>query len=229
MANRAYLVANDDSRSAGASDDGATYDGSEILAAASSIIPALWLTLFAEENALHHPVADQRIPTLLSPMKDARKRFRSRRKLLKETFRANLEAISAFEKLINEAHFDFVKVDAEEIWSLDPGSFESRLASAVGWFSSAEGADFEHLLDLAEIGDYERGGKAAAGERSPKHNLHGYGWVRDTPWDDEEECVEAAIDDEPREIVFGALSHEIAQSAILVFNPWIGLCFPWAF
>jgi hypothetical protein len=55
MANRAYLVANDDSRSAGASDDGATYDGSEILAAASSIIPALWLTLFAEENALHHP------------------------------------------------------------------------------------------------------------------------------------------------------------------------------
>jgi hypothetical protein len=96
MANRAYLVANNDSRTPGPSIDGFTYDGdSEILAAASRLIPVFWLSLFAEGDLTHHGFEDYQIPTLMAPMNVARQRFQSRLVLLAEKFPHNIQQVTA--------------------------------------------------------------------------------------------------------------------------------------
>jgi hypothetical protein len=207
MANRAYLVGNDHSTTAGPSDGDITYDpDSEILAAASGLIPVLWLSVFKEEDIMHHGYEDCRIPTLLATTDTARQRFQSRASALRAQFPHNVDQLAAFDRLLEGITFRFIKVDAAEIWELDPDSFESRLTDSLRWFSSATDEDFRRLLDLAEA-EYDETTRRCLGLRSPMQDVfHGYAWVRDVPWSDVEYDDSEAVEVAPQPLTFGALA-----------------------
>ncbi len=191
MANRAYLIATDDPGTAGPVVAGDVHESnynedSEILAGASLIAPAFWLSLFVEENLAHHDVDEDRVPTLVSSTTDAKERLKARLSSLKKAFPDNSKQITHWKKLIDNVPFQNVKIDADEIWDLDPDSFELRLLSAVRWFSSHSDDDLQELQNISDTSCDAKKGKIRFAWQ-PKHNLHGYGWVRPVPWDDNAE------------------------------------------
>ena len=185
MANRAFLVGGDDAPPAGPSTAGLSYNpDTEILAAASGLIPILWITLFTEADLVVHDCDGHPITMLATATVDAQSRISARRTAIKGLLPQNVGQVEAFSELIHSVPYDFVKVDTTEVWALSPETFEHQLTRAVSWATSRDSTDLEYLLDVAQLGGYEI---VLPLGRTPKHNLHGYGWVRDVPWDDEDE------------------------------------------
>ena len=67
MANHAYLVGGANADPAGPVGDGVNYDpDTEILAASSGLIPALWLCAFGKESLTTIRIETNSIPTLVT-------------------------------------------------------------------------------------------------------------------------------------------------------------------
>ncbi len=185
MANRAYLVGSANADPAGLSEKGINYDpDTEIVAASSYCVPALWLSVFAESDLTHHEIQGYRIPTLVTPVPKAKERLAARLGTLRQVFADDTEQLNAWNALVKELAFEFLKVDGTEIWDLDPDSFSNQLPAAVRWFTSNASEDFQQLLAIAAM-QYDPLTKKITTEDSPKHNLHGYAWVREVPWADD--------------------------------------------
>ncbi|MBL9165463.1 MAG: hypothetical protein JNL18_22245 [Planctomycetaceae bacterium] len=171
------------------SDAGSSYDADrDILAAATSLIPLLWLSIF-EESDLQHVVEDgNRIPAMLTTVQLAKDRLKARQAILKRALPENTKQLTEWKKLISKIPHKFVTVDGLEVWGLDPESYEASLVPAVRWFSSNAADDLEALQSLSETQSQLRR-KSIKFPWHSKHNLHGHKWVREVPWDD--------ADDEP--------------------------------
>ncbi|MEX2560985.1 MAG: hypothetical protein WD403_13775 [Pirellulales bacterium] len=210
MANRIYLVGSSNADTAGPGDEGINYDpDTEILAGASRQIPVFWLSLFDESHIKPHVVQEYRIPAPVCEAAVARKLLQQRRPKILAAFSNCEPHWGAWERLISEAPFQFFKLDATEIWDLDPELFQSRLSPAVRWFSSGSADGFAALLSIAEIPLIQPRGflgrliagttfgydvatrtlttaKDRAGRSDPvDYLLHGYAWVREVPWKEE--------------------------------------------
>jgi hypothetical protein len=209
MANRAYLVGSSNGDTAGPGENGVNYNpDTEILAGASTQIPVFWLSLFDESNIKPHVVKEYSIPAPVCEAATARTLLQQRRAKILAAFSQSKTHWDAWERLITEAPFKFFKLDATEVWDLDPELFQSHLPPAVRWFSSGSADDFAKLLSVAEIPMIQpRGflgrlvGNTASGydmatktltmakdgagrSDSVGHHLHGYAWVREVPWKD---------------------------------------------
>jgi hypothetical protein len=212
MANRAYLVGSSHDDTAGPSAKGINHDpDTEILAGASAIIPVFWLSLFNEFHLKTHIIEEYKIPAPVCQAAEGRKILLERRSRILATFAQCEPHWEAWERLITEAPFQFIKLDSAEVWDLEPEVFEADLPLAVRWFSSGSADDFAKLLSVAEIPARKpRGflGRILGGTPSGydsttkrlsklkdwrgqpdsvKHHLHGYKWVREVPWKDGEE------------------------------------------
>ena len=209
MANRAYLVGSSNAATAGPGKEGINYNpDTEILAGASSLIPVLWLSLFDESHIRQHVIEDIRIPAPVCEAATSRRLLQERRAKVLSTFAQFESRWNVWEQLINEADFQFFKLDPAEVWDLEPEDFEACLPSAIRWFSSGSADDFGKLLSIAMIPMVKpRGflgrlaGKTPSGydlatktlvnlkdalgrPDSIGHHAHGYSWVRNVPWID---------------------------------------------
>lgn len=67
MANHAYLVVGETSSTAGTVGKGINYNpDTDVLAASSTIVPVLWLSLFDVRDLTHHETDGHRIATLVT-------------------------------------------------------------------------------------------------------------------------------------------------------------------
>ncbi len=208
MANRAYLVGSENADTAGPGEKGINYNpDTEILAGASVLIPIFWLSIFDESHLKAHVVQEHRIPTLVADAEASKRLLMQRQAAVLGAFAQCEPHWTAWEQLITEASFKFFKIDATEIWGMDPDMFAKQLPPAVRWFSSGSSDDFAMLLRAAELPVIQPrgflggllGGGAQPGynpktktitvatppDTSLGHYLHGYSWVRDVPWKDE--------------------------------------------
>ncbi|HSY18787.1 MAG TPA: hypothetical protein VK815_10655 [Candidatus Acidoferrales bacterium] len=205
MANRAYLVGSENADTAGPNEQGINYDpDTEIFAGASYHLPIFWLSIFDESHLKTHAIAEHKIETFVADADTVKRLLSQRRAAVLATFPQCESHWNAWTQLITEAPFKFFKIDATEIWELDPDQLKQRLPGAVRWFSSKSDADFAQLLATAEVplikprgllgsllGGTPRGydpktkNLTVAKDSSVGHHLHGYSWVRETPWKDE--------------------------------------------
>jgi hypothetical protein len=186
MANRVYLVGSDLPGTAGPNEVGINYDPNvDILAGSSYWIPVLWLALYTKNDIAYHVVEDEQIPSLVKDVEAARTQFESRERLLRRSFPENDEQIDAWQELIDELPFAYVKIDAVELWMMGSGTwFEDQLRAAMRWFDTRDRDSFHALLSLAgAFVDPEQ--SAGDVRRLPFEHLHGYRWVRLVPWDDD--------------------------------------------
>ena len=207
MANRAYLVGSEHADTAGPGEKGINYNpDTEILAGASFRIPIFWLSLFDESHLKAHVVQEFSIPSVVADAAASRRLLAQRRAKVLDTFAQCESAWAAWEQLITEAPSKFFKIDATEIWDLDPDVFAKQFPAAVRWYSSGSADDFAMLLQAADMPLVQPrgflggllGGGAKPGydpktkivtispppEPSLGHYMHGYSHVRDVPWKD---------------------------------------------
>lgn len=166
MANRAFLIGSNRPGPAGAKAGRLNYDpDTEVLAAASSGIPLLWLALF--------PAFTNRSLSLVSPAADARALARQRRARILGAFPQCTALWDAWEQLL-AVPCQYFKVDAAEIKDLAPAEYGPDLRAALQWFSTGADADLEKLLRMADAPGQPAGVQPL--------QLRGYHWVRPVPW-----------------------------------------------
>ncbi len=184
MSNRAFLVGGHTPITPGITEQGGNYNpNTEILAGASNSIPILWCSLFEESDLAHHPVDEYQIPTLVTPIADARQRLITRSPRIHETFPHSTEAIENWTRLLNSADFEFIKVDALEVWMLYGDSFEGRLKSSMRWYHTGDDNDLTALTALAECSyDFAQRKLVVPEGYIVDLCFHGYRWVREVPW-----------------------------------------------
>jgi len=135
MANRAYLVGSENADTAGPNEEGINYDpDTEILAGASYHLPVFWFSIFDESHLKTHAIQEHKIETFVADVDTAKRLLQQRRATVLATFPQCESHWNAWTQLITEAPFKFFKIDATEIWELNPDQLKQRLPGAVRWF-----------------------------------------------------------------------------------------------
>lgn len=179
MPNRSYLVGTNSSNA------GDGYDADQdVLAAATSVIPLLWFSIFDESDVQYVSEGDRRMPSLVTSTEVALRRLKERQPAIKRALPDNVKQFTAWKKLIAKAPHKFIKVDGSEVWSLSPEEYESSLLPAVRWFSSNDADDLKALESLSQT-QSETVRRSIRFPWHSKHDLHGVQWVREVPWDEE--------------------------------------------
>ncbi|WP_395748182.1 hypothetical protein [Prosthecobacter sp.] len=179
MANSPYLLASHDSQPAGYTSDGETnYDfAKEVISDGGKYqLPIFWLSLFTLEDVrVHHIDDNTTVLTLVCRKNIALQNLEKHRPGILEMFPGYTAHWDSWEQFAQNASASYFKVDATELWDLDPESFDSMLSSAVRWFESREDSDFEQLLSLGAL-NYNAELRSATLGNSPVtgENLYGY-------------------------------------------------------
>jgi hypothetical protein len=178
MSNRAYFIGSQNSTPAGRSSDGSTnYDErTEVLADGGGYqLPVFWLSLFSVSDIRVHQFDDYRVSTLVCDRASALDNLHHRRASVLAAFPRCDEHWEVWRKLVEGSTAPYFKVDATEIWDLEPDLYERDFAPAVRWFASLDPADFAILLSVGildfnpETRRFTVGGAELKGE-----HLYGY-------------------------------------------------------
>jgi hypothetical protein len=178
MSNRAYLIASQDSTPAGRNSDGdANYDEQrDVLADGGGYqLPVFWLSLFSESDICFHQFDEYRVSTLVCQRESALNQMEQRRDSVLAAFPGCEAHWRVWHNLVEGSTAAYFKVDATELWDLDPDLFEDDFRAAVRWFSSGDDSDYETLLSVgilafdASSNQFTVGGSQLVGE-----HLYGY-------------------------------------------------------
>ena len=153
MSNRAYLIASQNSTPAGTRSDGNTnYATTEVIADGGSYqLPIFWFSLFSQSNLCIHQFDDFRASTLICDRATAWNNLRERRASVLAAFPGCDAHWDVWQQLTEGSTGSHFKLDATEIWDLDPDSYERDFPAAVRWFSSGAAEDFAALLSLGAL------------------------------------------------------------------------------
>jgi len=154
MSSRPYLVASQHAIPAGrASDGSANYDErTEVIADGGSYqLPVFWLSLFSDSDLRNHLFDEHRVSTLVCDRATALIHLEKRRATVLATFPGCEAHWQTWQRLIESSPAAYFKVDATEIWDLDPDIYERDLPLAVRWFTSGDDTDFATLLELGML------------------------------------------------------------------------------
>lgn len=178
MSNRAYFIANQDSTPAGLDSNGdANYDeqGDVLVDGGGYQLPVFWLSLFGESDICFHQFDDYQVATLVCDRESALNHLERRRDSVLAAFPGCEAHWQVWQNLVESSTAAYFKVDATELWDLDPEMFERDFLVAVRWFSSGDNSDFETLLSMGilvfNVDDHQFtvGGSKLLGE-----HLYGY-------------------------------------------------------
>lgn len=159
------------------SDGGANYDEQrDVLADGGGYqLPVFWLSLFCEADICLHHFDEHRVSTLVCRRESALNHLERRRDSVLAAFPGCEDHWRVWQNLVEGSTAAYFKVDATELWDLDPELFEGDFPLAVRWFSSGDESDFETLLSMgiltfdADTQQFTVGGSQLAGE-----HLYGY-------------------------------------------------------
>ena len=178
MSNRAFLIGSKSPTPAGRTSDGDpnyAYDTDVIAEGGSYQLPVFWLSLFDESHFTVHESDEYSVPTLVCDLKAALALLEQRRVAVLSAFVGCEMHWADWERLVSNAQTPFLKVDATEVWDLEPNSFGPALAAAVRWFTSGAPDDFNQLLGLGGIQyDFQRRRFTVAGREGKGEHLYGY-------------------------------------------------------
>jgi hypothetical protein len=138
-------------------------------------LPVFWLSLFSESDICFHQVDEYRVSTLVCGRESALNQLALRRDSVLAAFPGCEAHWRAWQGLVEGSPAAYFKVDATELWDLDPDLFESDFRVAVRWFSSGDDSDFETLLSMGILAfdagnsQFTVGGAQLVGE-----HLYGY-------------------------------------------------------
>jgi hypothetical protein len=138
-------------------------------------LPVFWLSLFSESDICFHEIDEYRVSTLVCERESALNHLATRRDSVLAAFPGCEDHWRVWENLIGGSKAAYFKVDATELWDLDPDLFESDFRVAVRWFTSGDESDFETLLMMgiltfdADNNHFTVGGSQLLGE-----HLYGY-------------------------------------------------------
>lgn len=177
MSNRAYLIASHDSTPAGrTSDDDANYELTDVVADGGGYqLPVFWLSLFNESDLCHHQFDEYRVATVVCDRDSALSNLQKRRASVLAAFPGCDAHWQVWQSLVESSSGAYFKVDATELWDLEPDTHERDFPAALRWFASGEEEDFEILLSMgilnldADAGRFTVGGSELIGE-----HLYGY-------------------------------------------------------
>lgn len=192
MSNSSYLIAND--VPGGVADEiGRSGDDGDLLADGPHAVPVFWLALFDEGDLVEMLLEGEdggtlAVPSLAARLDDACRRFKQRRPLLSARFVEFDEAWQAFDSMLGNLNGRYIKIDLIELWELAAAvdeDLEAEVRDAVRWFESRDEEDFDRLLRIASIQDYDLARRTfpGLGPDVPRtFHLHGHA-CNDPVWD----------------------------------------------
>ncbi len=196
MANRAYLICNDDPDPPGPSPDGSVnYDREyEIIAVAGYLIPVCWLSAFEPQDLTHFIFAGtdddgtevrHEIPSLVRRRDGINELVRRREMAFKMLCPNKQRYWLEWLALLEELEGSYLKIDAAEIWDAEP-AFGPHLEQALVAFDDPENPDAAAaLLGLADLPDpVIRNDPSSPDGIAWGHHLRGYSWERAVPWEE---------------------------------------------
>ena len=163
MSNMSTLIANDIPGPAGCN-IGRKPKGRDLVADGPMSVPVFWLALFDHRHFTAFELTDDEggtheVPSLVAELAEARNLLRSNRALLGEYFPEFRGTFDQFAGVVDGLKSRYIKADLEELWdiaTIAEEDFASDLHAAVRWFGSRDEGDFDRLLALAGIRDYDR-------------------------------------------------------------------------
>jgi hypothetical protein len=191
MTNAACLIANDSPDPAGVDFD--TYVGydprRDLIATAPCAVPVYWLSLFNTSHLVTLRVAGDEghvtVPSLVAEMPDAKRLLRERRAILAEFFPEFQPTWDRFARVVERLKSQYIKVELQELWDLEPEEFTPKIEAALRWFDSISDNNIKQILDMASIRGYERSERTISrvGEGVPRaFHLRGYS-CKKSYWD----------------------------------------------
>jgi hypothetical protein len=138
-------------------------------------LPVFWLSLFSESDLCVHQFDDYRVSTLVCDRAMALNNLQKRQAPVLAAFPGCDAHWQVWQRLAESSTAAYFKVDATEIWDLDPDMYERDFPAAVRWFTSGDAADFATLLSLGIL-NYESAARRFTVGGSELKGEHLYGF-----------------------------------------------------
>lgn len=150
MSNRAYLVSDNNSSPAFEDENGDRgYESQNILSEGGSyILPFFWLTAFRANDCLVQTIGGDKITCFLVTREDALRNIGACKDLVCAEFSNLIFHFPRWEEIVSNSKGTHLKIDASELWQMDPDIFEDYLPQALRWFSSRNESDRNAMLEL---------------------------------------------------------------------------------
>lgn len=150
MSNRANLISDNNPTPAFEDENGnRSFEISDAVSEGGSyILPFFWLTAFRESNAVAQKVGEDTFTCLVAPLGDALKNLEASKELVCSEFSNPVFHWPRWEEIVRCCKGAYLKIDATEIWGMEPSAYENNLVPAISWFTSGQESDRDALLEL---------------------------------------------------------------------------------
>jgi len=153
MSDYAFLVSNSSPLTASIDDHGnRTYANADVVRDGGKyIFPLLWLTAFRAGDVVQRVIQGDVCSCLMTTREQALRQLGEVQEMICREFANVAPHWAAWEKLVRDTKGSHLKIDASDLWGMDPDLFESGLRDALAWLASGDRPERDGFLEFCGL------------------------------------------------------------------------------